>query len=375
MWRTRQDSNLRPPPPEGGALSTELRVRARALLHCLALAMQGTMMRPPPRLSMDMGAFAQGLLLVAAAIVGLAVYAFIAGPAHLRALQDAAPALTVPVESAEPAVQTAPADASPFYGGALPQRAEDGRTPFVAFRAPAPAVPAGRGRIALMVADFGLSESGSAGVLESLPPEAAVILSPYAARADAWAARAREGGREVWLHLPLSSGETENAGPLSLSATMGVAPGAQALRAVLGTARGYAGVAGFFRREVSADAPAIRAALGEVLTRGLALAQIAPPGAEGAEEEDPIAALARMQDAPYVRADMVLAPQDPQDVPAALAQVEELAHIRGHALLVVAPWPSVVGRVASWADGLPAAGLALVPPSALAGATYADGGP
>ena len=304
----------------------------------------------------------------------LALYAALAGPGYLERTRAAAPSVAVPVayvgEPAPAQVQVGADDPADFVeitpeGAALPAgRMVDGKAPFDAFRVQPPPGTDKRPRVALLVADFGLSEAASDAALGALPPGAGLAVSPYARGPGDWATRGRQAGHEMWLTLPVApadAGEAD-AGPLALTPDMGMRPGRQALHRVMGAARGYAGIAAAMDGAFAGQAPLWHTTLDEIFGRGLGFVQMhpAPPGALPEAAPAP-----GVRPGPYARADVVIAPDDPAQIPALLAQVEEAAHLRGRALAVVPPWPSVLERVADWTRGLDAQGIALVPPSAL----------
>jgi uncharacterized protein len=333
--------------------------------------------RPPLRLTglapyLRAAGAGAGVALALACV--LALYAVLAGPGYLERTRAAAPGVSVPVvyadgppPAAEPPGAHDPADFVEITpeGLALPAgRMSDGKAPFEAFRVPQPLEAEKLPRVALLVADFGLSEAASEAALEALPPGAGLAVSPYARSPGDWAARGRAAGHEAWLALPVAPADADAAdpGPLALTPAMGMRPGREALHRVMGSARGYAGVAAAMDGAFSGQVPLWHTTLDEIFGRGLGFIQMHPAPAGSLPEAAPAPGV---RPGPYARADIVIAPDAPADIPALLAQVEEAAQVRGRALAVVPPWPGVLERVGAWAQGLDEAGIALVPPSAL----------
>jgi hypothetical protein len=102
----------------------------------------------------------------------------------------------------------APLAAAPMAGffapgpaGPLPIIAQDGRTPFEAYRRPF--LPNGRPKVALVIGGLGLNTRATEAAIETLPAEITLSFSPYAEGLQGWVDMARAHGHEVLLETPM----------------------------------------------------------------------------------------------------------------------------------------------------------------------------
>jgi uncharacterized protein len=285
----------------------------------------------------------------------------------------AEPALPPP--SGAPGAPPAAADPAllePGPFGPLPRVAADGRAPFRAYARPA-AATAGP-RIALLIDGLGLQEEATRAAV-ALAPEIGLVFSPYTDGLDAWLARARRAGHEVWLGLPLEPRRFphEDPGPDTLRIGPAAGDNAERLARLLARGSGYVGLAGEGERFATSAAVA-GLVLESVAGRGLALVELGRAD---------LADLARATGLPYARAH---GPLDREPRAAAidgeLAGLEARARAEGAVLAFLGPTPVALDRLRVWQAGLASRGVELVPPSALihappvgAGAEPADAGP
>lgn len=111
------------------------------------------------------------------------------------------------------------------------------------------------GRVAVVVTGLGLSKDATAAAIAKLPPEISLSFSPYAGNLEAQIKKARAGGHEVLLDLPLEPANfpLRDAGPLAILARHAASEAVDHLEAVLGKATSYVGVAGFLHSPVTAS--------------------------------------------------------------------------------------------------------------------------
>ena len=245
--------------------------------------------------------------------------------------------------------------------GAMPRVAADGRTPI---RTYARAFPRDddRPRVGLVVGGIGLSGVLSEEAIRRLPPATALAVSPYAARPEALAARARARGMETLIALPLepTGFPLNDAGPRALLTTLPTAENADRLLWVLTRLQGYVGAIGALgamRGERFAQLPEQLRELQEVLRdRGLLYVDPRPNLPPGT----PMRAFGRTVDV------VIDDPATRGEIERRLAELERLARERGSALgLAGDATPVLVERVAAWAAGLEERGLAFAPITAL----------
>lgn len=321
---------------------------------------------PRAHSKMDLQALINGLAFVCVVYGGLAVYAFIAGPRHLAFLQEkVAPSMTVPVQKKGNLPIVLPDLTIPQSVTATTQKR---KTPFEAFRLPSPKAIEGKGQIALLVLDFGLSQSASTMALQTLPEGTGVVLSPYATDILVWGDKARKAKKEIWLELPIAGRETaHDVGPLALTLSMMPKDALTALDKVLKTGAEYAGIAANLGSGVPIDAPAVSVALDDIFAKGLGFMRLNPLESTESAGADPFAALALSRGAPYVRVESVLAPETPQDLPLFLEQVERKLAKGEHILIAIPPWPILLTHLGTWTQTFKMReDVVFVSPSALA---------
>jgi polysaccharide deacetylase 2 family uncharacterized protein YibQ len=248
-------------------------------------------------------------------------------------------------------------EASPH--GLLPRRGADGRLPMQAYAQPFRRTEI-RPRIGIVVADIGLSTALSEEAIRRLPPQIALALSPYAPQLDALAARARERGMETVISLPLEPAgyPLNDPGVRTLLTSRTPAQNADNLDWALSRFQGYIGAIGAIgtmRGERYAQMPEHIRRLHETLQeRGLLYIDPRPgasPGRVWGRSVDLIL------DDPATRS----------EIERRLAELETAARLRGSALGFAGnATPVLIDRLASWAIGIEARGLMLVPVSTLA---------
>ena len=244
-------------------------------------------------------------------------------------------------------------------GSMLPRIAADGREARTLYAAPEPPVPAGAGRIAILLDGIGLSAADSLDAIDQLPGPVSLAVSPYSLAPDALLRAARRAGHELLLSLPMEpEGAPRNdEGALALTDQALPEQNLQRLQWSLSRIEGYAGVTnafvgmhgGRFTDTAQFDAVARRLA-----RRGLFYLDADP-------DQPPT---------PFVAsADVDLKIDDPPDaatIDRSLARLEQIARSKGSAIGVAGPvYPVTIARLAAWAHTLPAHELALVPVSSL----------
>ncbi len=266
--------------------------------------------------------------------------------------------------AAEPVGPIAPPDPSLLEAsrhGPLPRVGADGRTPI---RAYARAFPRDdpRPRVGLVVGGIGLSGALSEEAIRRLPPATALAVSPYAARPEPLAERARARGMEILIALPLepTGYPLNDPGPQALLTTLPTAENAERLMWVLTRVRGYVGAIGALGQmhgERFSQMPELLGQVQEVLRdRGLLYVDPRPNPPAGA----PARAFGRAADV------VVDEPATRGEIERRLAELERLARERGSALGVAGDVsPVLVDRVAAWAAGLEERGVVLAPLTAL----------
>ncbi len=248
----------------------------------------------------------------------------------------------------------------------LPRIGPDGRAPMRVYAAgydPADTHP----RIALLVADIGMSGQDSGEAIHALPAAVSLALSPYAVQPGALLAAARAAGHESLIALPLEpqNAPLNDAGDHALLTGAAPAENGRRLDWALSRIAGYAGATGALGRlhgeRFAAATDQMNPVLAELAARGLFYIDPRP--------SDPLPGQPAAATGPaYGRAvDMVVdEPALRTQIDAKLGALEQRARDRGSALgLVDDPAPVTVERIAAWAAGLSQRGVTLVPVSAI----------
>lgn len=244
----------------------------------------------------------------------------------------------------------------------LPRIANDGRMPMQVYAAGFD-TSSRRARVGLLLAGIGMSQSDSTSAIHSLPGGVTLAFSPYAQNPAKLLADARLSEHEFLLSIPMEPQgfSLNDPGPQALMTDLSVEQDHTRLLWALSRIRGYVGATGALGSgllgERFASLPEeFQPVLSDLAQRGLLYV-------------DPRVGAARL---PMVWSRTVDFIVDEADAASAiddkLAQLSKLAHDKGSALgLATAPRPITIQRIAAWADGLTADGLALAPVSALVG--------
>jgi polysaccharide deacetylase 2 family uncharacterized protein YibQ len=296
---------------------------------------------------------------------------------------------TVPEESAAPPAESSPATEAPSAetaaaaaattGGGEAGTATTSTEMAAATPPPAPAptlappwkryarpFPAGdtRPRIAIVIAELGLSRAATEAAIERLPPEITLAFNPMAPNLQAWIIKARARGHEVMLDLPMEplTYPQEDPGPNALLASLGPIENARRLDFILDRADGYVGVASYMGSRFEGAAELIQPVLQTLADRGLLfLANRSGPTSE-------VPALAESLKLPWLSNDRFLDIEATRiAIDGRLQQLERLARTHKGAVAMGLGYPVTIERVGAWTETLGAKGIALAPASALVG--------
>ncbi|MFD1625915.1 divergent polysaccharide deacetylase family protein [Azospirillum griseum] len=285
-----------------------------------------------------------------------------ATPAPAQPPTTAAP-LALPEATANVTLTPAPVPGmvEDSRNGPLPKVAEDGRKPWQVYARPFPAADK-RPRVAIVMADMGISGVTTGNALAKLPPAVTLAFVPYAERLDNWVERARTKGHEVMLAVPMEPQNypRDDPGPNALLTMLGPDRNMERLEWSLGKVVGYVGITSTTGSKFTANQAAVQPMIDALKARGLLFvdARANPKSVAG-----PLAMLAGVPRALADRTidrDLSRGAIDDQ-----LRELEGLAKANGAAVGMASPYPTTIERIALWMTSLNDRGVVLAPVSAV----------
>jgi len=289
-------------------------------------------------------------------------------PAPTTVVPPAAP--TAPAPLPLPGVAEGPVTLTPApvpglvedsRNGPLPRIAEDGRKPWQIYARPFPAADK-RPRIAIVLADMGLSGVTTGNALQKLPPAVTLAFVPYAERLDNWVERARTKGHEVMLSVPMEpvAYPRDDPGPNALLTMLAPDRNLERLEWSLGKAVGYVGITSTTGSKFTGNADAMKPVIDVLKVRGLLyLDARANPKSVGGP-------LAAQSGVPRALGDRVIDRDLSRGaIDDQLKELEAIAKANGAAVGIGSPYPSTIERINLWLTSLADRGFVLAPVSAV----------
>jgi polysaccharide deacetylase 2 family uncharacterized protein YibQ len=249
--------------------------------------------------------------------------------------------------------------------GPIPRIAEDGTRPADAFAQPVKALAdrPNAPRIAIVVTGLGISALGTNDALAKLPGPVTFGFAPYGADLDRLAARARDGGHEVLLQVPMEPFDypDNDPGPQTLLTSLNPSQNIERLHWLMSRLQGYVGIANFMGGRFTASEAALVPVLREAAKRGLIYVE------DGSSPRSLAGQIAGANNLSYAKADLTVdAVPAAGEIDRALARLEKTARDRGFAVGMVNALPASIERIAIWAKATEGRGILLVPISAVA---------
>lgn len=244
--------------------------------------------------------------------------------------------------------------------GRLPKIGTDGRLPWQAYARPAPVIPPGTPRLAVLLIDMGLSERLTIPALEQLPGQVTVALNGNSPKLADYLSNARARGHEVLLDIPAEPRfyPEEDPGPTALMTRIGNEENIKRLRTWLAQAPGALGILSTSGTQYVTDASAMTPVVNELGLRGLAWLDTGDKSIGSKLANQTQVATATVN----IDLDRTLTPSAiKKQFESALA----FARTNESVLIVARPYPLTVSLLIELLGTLPDAGVALVPASAL----------
>ncbi len=186
--------------------------------------------------------------------------------------------------------------------GPIPRIAADGTRPSEAFAQPVKTLPdrPNAPRIGIVVAGLGISAIGTSDALAKLPGPVTFAFAPYGADLDHLAARAREGGHEILLQVPMEPFDypDNDPGPQTLLTSLNASQNIERLHWLMSRLQGYVGLANYMGGRFTATETALAPILREAAKRGLIYVE------DGSSPRSVASQLAGANNLPYAKADL-----------------------------------------------------------------------
>jgi hypothetical protein len=249
--------------------------------------------------------------------------------------------------------------------GAVPKIAADGTRPADAFARPVQPIPGkpDAPRIALIVGGLGVSTSATADAIAKLPGAVTLGFVPYGSEVAALVSRARIGGHEVLLQVPMEPFQypDNDPGPQTLLTSLTPPQNIDRLYSLMSRFQGYVGLANTMGARFTASEPSFGPILRETAKRGLIFVD------DGSNPRSVAGRIAGANNLPFAKADVILdSVPTPDEIDRALSRLEMTARERGVAVGISSALPVSIGHIAKWAKDAQSRGLLLVPVSAVA---------
>lgn len=149
----------------------------------------------------------------------------------------------------------------------------------------APATPMNGHLYALVFTDFGLSPSHAEALLNTLPKDITLVISPYSDEPRAIRDFLGDHEYESWLSIPMETNlfPNEDPGPKALLSRNSFDKNKESLYWALARANGYAGIAAYSDSAFAIAKPTLGALMNDVFARGLAYVDLNSDGAQQIE--------------------------------------------------------------------------------------------
>jgi polysaccharide deacetylase 2 family uncharacterized protein YibQ len=249
--------------------------------------------------------------------------------------------------------------------GPIPKIAADGTRPADTFARPVtplagkPDAP----RIALIVGGLGVSASATADAIAKLPGPVTLGFGPYGSDLAALITRARNGGHEILLQVPMEPFDypDNDPGPQTLLTSLTTQQNIDRLFWVMSRFQGYVGIASTMGARFTATEASFGPIMREAGKRGLIYVD------DGSNPRSIAGRIAGANNLPFAHADVVIdAVPTPTEIDRALGRLEMAARDRGMAVGMASALPVSIDRITKWAKAAESRGLLLIPITAVA---------
>ena len=248
--------------------------------------------------------------------------------------------------------------------GRIPRIADDGTTPFDAYKRPFDVVE-GQPYVGIIMTGIGLNSARTQAAIEDLPLNISLALSPYSNNLPEVAADARAMGHEVFLQLPMEPIDfpLSDPGPRALLTSLPEGENLVRLEWLLARFPGYAGVVSYLGSKFGSLDSAIRPVIEFIDRTGLMYIEGTSSGSISLGAQ-----LASNTDSPNAVGNIMIDEiPSRRQIDARLNDLVEQAKSNGVAIGIAQSYPVTIQRLRNWSARLARQGVQLVPVSALAG--------
>jgi polysaccharide deacetylase 2 family uncharacterized protein YibQ len=244
--------------------------------------------------------------------------------------------------------------------GLIPKIAADGTRPADAFAQPAHPLPGkpNAPRIAMIVGGMGANRAITTDALGKLPAAVTLGVMPNGNDAAALGAKARAGGHELLLQVPMEAADDadHDSDAQTLLTSLSPEQNIDRLYRAMARLQGYVGIINAQGARFAATEGALAPILSETAKRGLIYVD------DGSNPASVAGRLAAADSVPFARAEVIIDPTAaPGDIDRALGRLEAAARRHGVATLFASAQPAAIDRIAQWAKSAAERGFLLVP--------------
>jgi len=248
--------------------------------------------------------------------------------------------------------------------GPIPKVAADGTRPAEAYAVPvSPGGNPGAPRIAIVFSGLGVGAKLTADATARLPGPVTLAFTPYGPDVASAVAKARQGGHEVLLQVPMEPFDypDNDPGPQTLLTSLTAEQNTDRLYWLMSRFAGFVGVTNFMGARFTAAEAALMPVLKEIARRGLIYVD------DGASVRSLASQIAGGNNLSFAKVDVVLDAVPTQaEMAKAFSKLEAVARTNGTAVGLASALPISLERVAQWAKSAERRGFVLVPISAAA---------
>ncbi|ASY64628.1 putative divergent polysaccharide deacetylase [Sinorhizobium sojae CCBAU 05684] len=217
-------------------------------------------------------------------------------------------------------------------------------------------------RIALVVGGLGLSQTGTLGAIQALPPDVTLALAAAGNSLQRWMQEARRDGHEILLQIPMEPFDypSSDPGPEALLVSEDARKNLAELHRSMGQITNYTGIMNYLGGRFLSDADALEPVMRDLGRRGLLFLD------DGTSAQSLSGTLAGAFDVPHGFADMVVDSELSRGaILRRLDELERVARRNGSAIGVASAFEESVAAIAEWVEEAGGRGIEFVGVSAL----------